>query len=168
MKDGHGGVTVGSEISGGARNVFAQDCHMDSPHLDDALRIKNNAMRGGVVENFYARNIDVGRVSTAGLSIDFDYEEGAAGKFIPVVRNVNLRNLNVRQTKYALFLRGLKNAPIENVRLMNCDFVNATQPNVMENVENISLQDVRANGKLMVEKNAASKSGFAPEVGTRT
>ena len=38
MKDGHGGVTIGSEISGGARNVFAERCRMDSPQLDRALR----------------------------------------------------------------------------------------------------------------------------------
>jgi len=65
MKDGHGGVTVGSEISGGVRNVFAENCRMDSPHLDIAVRIKNNAMRGGLLENIYARNIDVGQVALA-------------------------------------------------------------------------------------------------------
>jgi polygalacturonase len=52
MKDGHGGVTVGSEISGGVRNLFAHDCKMDSPNLDHALRVKNNASRGGLLENF--------------------------------------------------------------------------------------------------------------------
>ena len=41
MKDGHGGVTIGSEISGGARNIFAEQCRMDSPQLDRALRFKN-------------------------------------------------------------------------------------------------------------------------------
>src|SRR5262249_5222835 len=47
MKDGHGGVVMGSEISGGCRNVFVEDCSMDSPHLDRALRFKSNARRGG-------------------------------------------------------------------------------------------------------------------------
>src|SRR5947209_4417758 len=47
MKDGHGGVVVGSEISGGCRNVFVEDCRMDSPNLDRALRFKSNARRGG-------------------------------------------------------------------------------------------------------------------------
>jgi polygalacturonase len=46
MKDGHGGVVIGSEITGGARNIFAEDCYMDSPNLDRALRIKTNSMRG--------------------------------------------------------------------------------------------------------------------------
>jgi hypothetical protein len=149
MKDGHGGVSIGSEISGGVRNVFAENCRMDSPHLDVVLRIKNNAMRGGVLEKIYARNLEVGQVANAGLSIDFHYEEGESGNFVPVTRNVEIRNLHVQQTKYALYLRGFKNAPIENIRLANCDFANAAEPNVVENVHELSLQDVRVNGTLL-------------------
>lgn len=108
MKDGHGGVTVGSQISGGVRNVFAENCRMDSPNLDIAVRIKNNAMRGGVLENIYARNIDAGQVAMAGVSIDFFYEEGEAGKFVPVARNLEIRNLKTRKAQYALYLRGFK------------------------------------------------------------
>ena len=52
MKDGHGGVTVGSEISGGVRNVFAENCTMDSPNLDHALRVENNAARGDCSKTF--------------------------------------------------------------------------------------------------------------------
>jgi len=149
MKDGHGGVSVGSEISGGVSNVFVENCHMDSPHLESALRIKNNAMRGGVLENIYARNIEVGQVSDAGLSIDFFYEEGQAGKFTPVVRNVELRNVKVQKADYALFLSGFKDAPIQNVRLVGCDFNDVAKPNIIENVKDISLRDVHVNGKLL-------------------
>ena len=80
MKDGHGGITVGSEISGGVRNLFAENCRLDSENLDHALRVKNNAMRGGLLENFYFRNIEVGQVAHAAITIDFNYEEGAKGK----------------------------------------------------------------------------------------
>ena len=65
MRDGHGGVTVGSEISGGCWNVFTYDCRMDSPHLDHALRLKNNAMRGGLLEHIYMRDVTVGQVANA-------------------------------------------------------------------------------------------------------
>jgi len=61
MKDGHGGVTIGSETSGGVRNVFAEDCRMDSPNLDRALRIKTNSVRGGVIERIYLRDVKVGQ-----------------------------------------------------------------------------------------------------------
>ncbi|HLJ26235.1 MAG TPA: glycoside hydrolase family 28 protein [Candidatus Angelobacter sp.] len=147
MRDGHGGVTIGSEISGGVRNVFAENCRMDSPHLDNAVRIKNNSMRGGLLENIYVRNIDVGQVAMAGLSIDFFYEEGEAGKFTPVVRNVELRNVTTTKAQYALYLRGFKKAPIEDVRLVDCDLKGIEKPNVIENVENLALRNVRINGK---------------------
>lgn len=156
MKNGHGGVTLGSEITGGVRNVFAENCRMDSPHLDSALRMKNNAMRGGVLERISARNISVGQVATAGLSIDFQYEEGAKGDFVPVVRNVDIRQLTVEKTKYALFLRGLKNAPIEDIRLTDCVFANAAAPSVAENVKDVSLRDVRVNGTLVEKVGAQS------------
>lgn len=147
MKDGHGGVTVGSEISGGVRNVFVEKCQMDSPNLGSAVRIKNNAMRGGVLEDIYVRDINVGQVSMAGLSIDFFYDEGETGKFMPVTRNVELCNLKTRKAQYALYLRGFKNAPIENVRLVDCDFAEVEKPDVIENVKGLSLRNVTENGR---------------------
>lgn len=63
MVEGHGGITLGSECSGGIRNVFAENCHLDSPHLNTAIRVKNNALRGGHLENFNLRNITVGQVA---------------------------------------------------------------------------------------------------------
>lgn len=57
MKDGHGGLTIGSEMSGGVRNVFIENCRLSSPSLNQALRFKTNAMRGGVIERvFFRRN----------------------------------------------------------------------------------------------------------------
>lgn len=147
MKDGHGGVTIGSEISGGVRNVFAQNCVMSSPKLDRALRIKNNAMRGGLIENIYMRNVDVGEVAEAVVAIDFYYEEGATGGFTPVVRNVEVRNVKSSKSKYALYLRGFKNAPITDIRLEHCSFDGVAQPNLLENVERLVFRDVRINGQ---------------------
>jgi polygalacturonase len=146
MKNGHGGVSIGSEISGGVHDVFVENCKMDSPRLESALKIKNNAVRGGLIERIYARNIDVGQVWSAGLSIDFNYEEGAAGKFTPVVRDVEVKNLTTQKAKYALYLRGFSNAPITGVRLSDCDFEGVEKQNVVENVKDVSLDDVRING----------------------
>lgn len=63
MADGHGAITLGSGCSGGIRNIFAEDCVLDSTSLDTAIRVKNNAIRGGRLENFNVRNIVVGRVA---------------------------------------------------------------------------------------------------------
>ena len=63
-----------------------ENCRLSSPNLNEALRFKTNAMRGGVIENVYFRNITIGEVSDAILQVDFYYQEGAKGPEHPVVR----------------------------------------------------------------------------------
>lgn len=147
MKDGHGGVTIGSEVSGSVRNVFTEHCRMDSPNLDRALRIKTNAVRGGVIENVYMRNVQIGQVSDAVIHVDFYYEEGAAGDFLPVVRNIHVENVTCAKSRYALYLRAFEKAPIDGVSLERCTFENVRSPNRIEHVKNLRLTDVTINGK---------------------
>ena len=146
MKDGHGGVTVGSEISGDVRYVYVEDCQMDSPMLERALRLKTNAMRGGVLEHIYMRNVIVGQVSDSMLSIDFTYEEGENGRFMPTVRDIELRNVTSTKSKYALYLRGFEKAPIKNIRLVDCKFDGVAKPDVLEHVEGLTRTNVTING----------------------
>ena len=147
MKDGHGGVTMGSECSGGIRNVFVQDCQMDSPNLDRVLRFKNNALRGGVIEHIYMRNVKAGQVARAAIDVDFYYEEGDKGTFTPVVSDVEVVNLEVKKCENAWSLRGFKNAPVRDVRLTNCTFADTAKAAVTENVEGLVLDRVTVNGK---------------------
>lgn len=139
MKDGHGGVTIGSEASGGVRNIYAENCMMDSPNLERALRIKTNSVRGGFIENIYMRNITVGQVSDAVLRIDLFYEEGDKGKYPPVVNNIEMMNVTSRKSRYALYLRGYVDNPVKNVRILNCTFENSSEPDVIENVVGLTL-----------------------------
>jgi polygalacturonase len=143
MKDGHGGVTMGSECSGGIRNVYAQKCKMDSPHLDRILRFKDNAMRGGVIEHVYMRDIEAGQVAGPAIEIDFQYEEGANGPFTPVVRDVEVENVTCKVAAQGLSLRGYKNAPIQDVRLRHIHIDKVAKPNVVENVEGLVTEDVK-------------------------
>jgi polygalacturonase len=147
MNQGHGGITVGSEISAGVRNVFAERCTMDSPSLNQALRFKNNAVRGGLLENFYFRNIEVGQVAEAVIAVDFNYEEGANGPFTPVLRNVVISALKSHKSKYALNLQGLPKAPIANVTLNDCIFENVGNGNILKNVAGLEMHKVELNGK---------------------
>ncbi|MGA7713896.1 MAG: glycoside hydrolase family 28 protein [Rhizomicrobium sp.] len=150
MQNGHGGVAIGSEISGGVRNVFAEDCHMDSPGLGSALRLKNNAMRGGLLEHFFFRRIVVGQVAHAVLDINFNYEEGADGPYTPVVRDVEVETVISGRSPYAIDIQGLPNAPVYDVSLRNCEFRNVTEPNIVKNVRGFSLEHVTINGKTAI------------------
>ncbi len=147
MKDGHGGVTIGSEASGGVRNVFAENCLMDSPNLDRVLRLKTNSHRGGFIENVFMRNVTVGQVADAILSINLFYEEGASGPFPPAVRRIEMTNVTSRKSRYALYLRGYKESPLRDIRLAQCSFDNVAEPDVLENVEQLVLDDVTVNGR---------------------
>ena len=135
MRDGHGGVTIGSEISGGCRNVFIENCKMDSPTLDRVLRFKSNAVRGGVVENIFMRNVEVGRVADAVLQIDFRYEEGANGPHKPVVRNVLMEKVTVANTPRVLNIAGFSGAEISNVRVVDSTFKRVNKPDVLEEAD---------------------------------
>ena len=142
MKDGHGGVTIGSEISGDCRNVFVEDCTMDSPSLDRAFRFKSNAVRGGVIENVFVRNVQIGRVARALLSVEFDYEEGANGPFKPVLRNVRIENVTSESSGRVLAITGFPGAVIEGVRLRDCVFRGVEAADMLKNAGAIEFQNV--------------------------
>jgi polygalacturonase len=148
MRDGHGGVVVGSEISGGARNIFAERCRMDSPRLDRVLRFKTNSMRGGVIERVAMRQVTVGQVAEAIVAADFYYEEGDAGPFAPVLRDVDIRDVTSRRSKYAFLLRGYARSPITGIRARDCVFDGVESPDLIESVHDLTLTNVRVNGAL--------------------
>jgi unsaturated rhamnogalacturonyl hydrolase len=135
MKEGHGGVTIGSEISGGARNIFVEDCTMDSPSLDRVVRFKSNAVRGGTMENIFVRNVKVGTVGDAALQIDFVYEEGAKGEHKPVVRNLVIENLTVDNCARVLDVKGFPGSEISGVRLHHSTFKGISREDVVQEAD---------------------------------
>jgi polygalacturonase len=149
MKEGHGGVVAGSMISGGVRWVFAENCRMDSPDLWYAIRFKNNALRGGLLENFYYRDIDVGQVGRAAITADFNYEEGAKGPFIPQLRNVLVERLRVKQAKRVLDSQGLPQAPVNDITLRDCEFSGVTEPSIVRHTREVKLERVKVNDTLV-------------------
>ena len=145
MRSGHGGVVIGSEISGGVRNVFVERCEMSSPELDRGIRIKTNSVRGGLIENFFIRDLIIGEVQTA-IVIDFDYEEGDAGKFTPTVRNIDIRNLVCHKAKQVFQVRGYARSPIQNLHLTNCHFNDVDAIGLLEKLDNFAANNVTIKG----------------------
>jgi hypothetical protein len=147
MQDGHGGVVIGSEVSGNVHDVFVENCTMSSPNLVRAIRIKTNSLRGGLVKNIYVRNVTVGQVKGAVLRIDMFYSEGDVDHFTPVVRDVFVRNLISEKSRYALILKGYARSPITNVWLEQCRFNGVAQGNIIQNVRSLHTKQVTINGK---------------------
>ena len=150
MENGHGGVVIGSEISGGYRNLFVENCEMNSPSLDRVIRIKTNNCRGGVIENIYVRNVNVGQCREAVLLIDLTYEprEECTRDFPPFVRNVYLDRVKSQKSRYGVFITGyedLKN--IHNINLLNCEWTNVSDNNrVVGLVEGLTFTNTTING----------------------
>lgn len=145
MKAGHGGVVMGSELSGGIKNVFVENCRMSSPDLDRGIRIKTNAMRGGGVENLNVRELEVGTVRDL-IVINFYYEEGDNGPFAPVVSDINMNGIHCANAERVMDIRGFKHAPIRDINLFNVTVDKATLPSRISNVEDLDFDNVTVNG----------------------
>ena len=156
MEDGHGGVVIGSEISGGCRNVFAHDCYMDSPHLDRVLRIKTNTCRGGVVEDIFMRNIRVGQCGESVLRINLNYEprEQCCRGHLPQVRRVCMENVTCGKSKYGVQVIGLDTVNcVNDITVRNCRFDGVTDKpvSITGRTEDIQFDNLFINGSLTLD-----------------
>lgn len=150
MKDGHAGVAIGSEVTGGCYNVWVENCYMDSPALDRIIRIKSNAMRGGTVKNLFVRNITVGECKEAILGFEQKYWRVTDGPYLPYFHNIHLENITSKKSRYVLCLDGFDDkVRARDIYINNCVFNGVTDPviNKVTGVENIHFENVKVNGK---------------------
>ncbi len=136
---GHGGVSMGSEMSGGIRNVEIRNCIMDSDNWAP-IRFKSQPSRGGVVENITYRDIVLQNTRKA---FEFNMEWRMRPPIkppsdpLPVVRNVKI--INVSGTTASVGnMHGLKDSPIRNVTFENCK-IKAKRGFTIDNVEELDL-----------------------------
>lgn len=154
MKNGHGGVVIGSEISGGYKNLYVENCQMDSPSLDRVIRIKTSTCRGGLIENIFVRDITVGQCREAVLRINLQYEnrEKCNRGFTPTVRNVHLKNITCEKSDYGVVILGLDDTEnVYNISIENSRFNNVSKGNskITGKTKNISFNNLYINGELV-------------------
>lgn len=157
FEDGHGGVTIGSEISGGVNDIFVHDNYFDSTELDYPIRFKTNAERGGKLENIYVKNSIVNKSKIAVVHADFFYEEGTNGSHNPILRNITLSNIKTAEggsidANNALYLKGFKDAPIENILIEDAELNGVKGHVVLQNVKGIAFRNVYINDKKIDDK----------------
>ncbi len=119
-KRGHGGLVIGSEMSGDVRNVYMHDCEFEG--TDRAVRIKSKRGRGGVVENVWAENIRVKDLQYEVVILNMDYssdKQRLTNERAPLFRNITVRNVTGAGAPAAVRIVGLPDSPIQNVRLEN-------------------------------------------------
>lgn len=131
---GHGGFVVGSEMSGGVKNVAVSDCQFLG--TDVGLRFKSKRGRGGIVENIYIKNVSMFDIVTDAVTFDLYYggksavEDLEDGKNVevkkmpvdettPQFRNIDIEDVVCRGARRALYFNGLPEMPIKNITLKN-------------------------------------------------
>lgn len=145
--DGHGGVALGSEMSGGIRRVLAQRNRFSSPHLTYALRFKTNARRGGFVEDVVLRDSVMENVHGAAVHGTMLYEDGRNGDSLPVFRNITVENITAHGGDYGIFLEAFPEVPITGLVLRNIQIDGARQALRSMNWQGAVVENVTINGK---------------------
>jgi polygalacturonase len=149
----HGGFVIGSEMSGGARNIFVTDCTFIG--TDIGLRFKTVRGRGGIVEDIYIKNISMRNIIGEAILFDMYYMSKAGStlglkEFPPVTeatpqfRNFYVSNVSCNGAREAIFIRGLPEMSIKGIHLENMVFKTTKGAEFIE-AQDISLKNITIN-----------------------
>ncbi len=147
MLAGHGGVVIGSEMSGSVKKVVISNCVFDG--TDRGIRIKSTRGRGGVVEDIQVDNIVMRDIKEEAIILDMLYSKMPPEPFserTPVFRNINVSNMTGTNVKIPIKIRGLEESPITDISLTNIN-LQATEECLFQNCQRIRMNDVFVNGK---------------------
>ncbi|MES2647453.1 MAG: glycoside hydrolase family 28 protein [Bacteroidota bacterium] len=150
---GHGGVVIGSEMSGGARNIFVSNCSFMG--TDKGLRFKSTRGRGGVVENIYARDLVMKDIVDEAIFFDMFYllkfatdgerdTRPIVNDGTPIFRNMHFENIVCNGAKKGIFIRGLSEMPVSSIRISNCT-LNTEIGTELVDAANITLENIYFN-----------------------
>lgn len=149
-----GAITIGSEMSGGVRDVFAQRnrIHAGSSYKSFyGLYLKTNKRRGGVVENINVRDLSGGPVDRGAIFVDMNYSltgPGFGEIVHPVIRNIDARDIRLDDSPFALKIAGSEESPLTGFRLSDSAFTNIDVPKPqIVNAKDVVISRVTVNGK---------------------
>jgi len=152
MLAGHGGVVIGSEMSGGVKKVTISNCVFDG--TDRGIRIKSTRGRGGVVEDIQVSNIVMKNIKEEAITLDLLYSKMPVEPLTertPIFRNINISNVTGSDVLIPIKIRGLEESPISDITFTNIN-IDGKQKCVFQNYKNIKMNDVFVNGqKISVE-----------------
>jgi polygalacturonase len=140
---GHG-ISIGSEMSGGVRNVDISNCTMDG--TDFGLRFKTTRGRGGVVENIHINHITMAHIVKDAILFDMYYmqknpQPEPVSERTPIFRNITITDVTCDGAKKALDIRGLSELPMSQLRLQNISLTADTGASISD-VQDITLKNV--------------------------
>lgn len=144
MLSGHGGVVIGSEMSGGVKNIVISNCIFDG--TDRGIRIKTTRGRGGVVEDIRVDNIIMKNIRDQAFVMDMEYsrtQKEPVSERTPQIKNVRISNVTA-YTKQACYINGLEEMPVENISFHDV-YIEAETGFVIQNAKDIGLHYLTIN-----------------------
>ena len=157
---GHGGFVVGSEMSGGVKNIFVDNCTFLG--TDVGLRFKSTRGRGGVVENIYISNINMINIPNEALIFNLFYGGKGRGEDpneddkkdvedilpavteeTPVFRNIFIKDITCKGVGRAAFFNGLPEMRIKNINMENITVSNAKEGIVLKEADGVSMKNIK-------------------------
>lgn len=144
MLSGHGGVVIGSEMSGGVRKIVISNCVFDG--TERGIRIKTARGRGGIVEDIRVDNIIMKNILDQAIVLDMQYaktQPAPVSEKTPQFRNIHFSNITA-ETKQAIFINGLAEMPVSDISFSDIQFESKTGALIRE-AKDISFDNVRIN-----------------------
>lgn len=146
FRNTYGAIAIGSEMTGGVRDVYARDCTLGGSSLHYGLYVKANSTMGGFAENVHLRDLRVTQLNHEVLSINLNHGATGAGPYPPRVQGITVLDLNSQSSRNAYSIIGYPEDHISDVRLINCAFDNVQQPSTVQYVDGMILRNVTVNG----------------------
>jgi polygalacturonase len=148
LGDTGGCMAIGSEMSGGVRNVFVDG--WDVPKASHTLYFKANLDRGGFIEDIRIRNVRAGDVRAL-IKFSNDFHSYRGGNFPTRFERITMENVTCEKAIVGLHISGDARAPVADIILRNIEIKQATAPLQVANARNVQLDNVRINGTLVQE-----------------
>jgi len=146
-----GGVAVGSEMSGGVRNLFARNCEINPVDFPGRypvkfpLYVKTNKLRGGFIDGVHLRDFTGGRVEREALYVILNYNNQVGTRPV-LVRDITAERIVLDGARTAVYLNGLETDHIQGVHVRDSVFTNVRQPNLVTFTDDLTFDNVTING----------------------
>lgn len=160
MLAGHGGVVIGSEMTGGVKKIVISNCVFDG--TDRGIRIKTARGRGGIVEEVRVDNIVMKNIGEQAIVLDMQYaktQPEPVSERTPQFKNIHFSNITA-QTNQAIFINGLAEMPVDNITLNDIQFEAKTGATIKE-ATNIEFHNVTINTEQGASITAENVRGLA-------
>ena len=145
VRTGSGGIVFGSETSGGIRNVYVHDGYFEGS--DRGIRFKTERGRGNVIENIFIRDIRMQDIENQAINFNTFYSGPGVTGPAPLIRNVDIRDVQIDGVPEAIVLEGLPEKWLENISLRDVEVTNAQEGARIARVKGLTMENVRISSE---------------------